>query len=108
MKIIKKQLKTYCELYWWNMGRKTCSFKGELKDLLKDECITFTKRKTKDTGIYTFYFKNSHGISFKSKNPITDFSYLAKIMLQIGLVRMGDKAELYVRGTWRPTVSVNK
>ena len=37
MKNIKEELKTYCELHWWNMGSKTLSFKGELKDLLKVE-----------------------------------------------------------------------
>ena len=54
---MKNKLNTYCELHWWNMGKKTLSFKGDLKTLLKEQNITFTKRKTETEGIYTFYFK---------------------------------------------------
>ncbi len=50
MKTFKKELETYCELHWWNGGKKTLSFKGELKDLLKDQNITFTKTKTETDG----------------------------------------------------------
>jgi len=104
---LNKELQTYCELYWWNMGSKTLSFKGELKDLLKTQNISFTKRKTEIEGIYTFYFKNQYGISFKTNGIITDFSHLAKQFIQMELVRMGDKSKLYVSGVWRPTVTVN-
>jgi hypothetical protein len=107
MRTIKNELKTYCELHWWNMGKKTLSFKGELKDLLKKQGITFTKRKTEHEGIYIFYFKCSSGISFKRSAPISDFSHFAKQFIQMELVRMGDKSTLYVSGTWRTTVTVN-
>jgi len=104
---MKQELETYCELHWWNMGKKTLSFKGELKDLLKEQKITFTKRKTEHKGIYNFYFKNSYGISFKVRGQISDFSHSAKQFIQMELVRMGDKSQLYVSGVWRPTVTVN-
>ncbi len=104
---IKKELETYCELYWWNMGRKTLDFKGELKNLLKKHNIKFTKRKTETDGIYTFYFKSIHGISYEKTGLISDFSHLAKQAIQMELVRMGDKSKLYVSGTWRSTVTVN-
>jgi hypothetical protein len=107
MNNIKDELSTYCELHWWNMGRKTLSFKGELRDLLKEQNITFTKRKTEREGIYTFYFKSPHGISFKKTGLISDFRHLSKQFIQMELVRMGDKSQLYVSGSWRPTVTVN-
>ena len=37
MKKLKEQLKTYCELHWWNMGKKTLSFEGPLSELLKEQ-----------------------------------------------------------------------
>ena len=36
-----------------------------------------------------------------------DFTHLAKQAIQMELVRMGDKSQLYVVGSWRPTVTVN-
>jgi len=104
---IKKELETYCELHWWNMGRKTLSFKGELKDLLKKQDITFTKKKTDSEGIFTFTFKNTSGITFKTTDTIEGFSHKAKQFIQMELVRMGDRSQLYVAGVWRPTVTVN-
>jgi hypothetical protein len=105
---IKKELKTYCELHWWSMGKKTLAFKGELKDLLKAQNITFTKRKTEYEGIYTFIFRSTNGISFKVRGQLYEFSHYAKQFIQMELVRMGDKSQLHVSGTWRPTVTVNK
>ena len=107
MRNISKELQTYCELHWWNMGRKTTSFKGELKDLLKEQNITFTKIKTEHEGIYVFNFKSSYGISFKTQGTLSDFTHLSKQAIQMELVRMGDKSQLYVSGCWRPTVNVN-
>lgn len=104
---MKNELETYCELYWWNMGRKTLSFKGQLKDLLKLQQITFTKAKTKIDGFYTFKFRNPFGITFKVNGSISDFRHYAKQFLQMELVRMGDKSQLYVSGAFRPTVTVN-
>lgn len=104
---IKKELETYCELYWWNGGRKTLSFKGNLKDLLKEQKITYTKRKTEIGGIFTFYFKSSYNVSFKVNGLISEFKHYAKQFIQMELVRMGDKSKLYVEGAWRPTVTVN-
>lgn len=106
-KNIKTELETYCELYWWNMGKKTLSFKGDLGDLLKEQNITFTKRKTEIDGIFTFYFKSAYGISFKTRGLMHDFTNLAKKAIQMELVRMGDKSQLYVAGVWRSTVNVN-
>jgi len=107
MKTINNELDKYCELHWWNMGKKTLSFKGSLKDLLKDQNITFTKRNRELEGTYTFYFKSAYGISFKTTGTINDFPHLAKQFVQMELVRMGDKSQLYVSGVWRPTVNVN-
>ena len=107
MNTIKEQLETYCELHWWNMGKKTLSFKGQLKDLLKEQKITFTKRKTETEGIFTFHFKSAYGISFKTTGLIHDFAHLAKQFIQMELVRMGDKSKLYVSNVWRPNVTVN-
>ena len=45
---LQKELETYCELHWWNMGKKTLSFKGQLKDLLNEQKISFTKNQTFD------------------------------------------------------------
>lgn len=104
---IKKELETYTELHWWNMGRKTLSHQGELKDLLKHHNITFSKRKTETEGVYKYNFKNPYGISFKATGTINDFTHLAKQFLQMELVRMGDKSRLYVRGCWRSSVTVN-
>jgi len=104
---MKKELETYCELHWWNMGSKTLSFKGELRDLLKNQKITFTKRKTEHEGLYMFSFKNTYGITFKIRGTISNFRHNAKQFIQMELVRMGDKSKLYVSGAWRPTVTVN-
>ena len=104
---MKDQLEKHCELHWWNGGRKTLSFKGTLAELLEKQGVKYTKRKTENEGIYTFYFKNSHGISFKPTGLISDFAHLAKQFMQMELVRMGDKSQLYVSGVWRPTVTVN-
>lgn len=104
---MENQLKTYCTLHWWNMGKKTLSFKGELKDLLKVHKITFTKTKTEHEGLYTFKFKSAYDITFKTNGTIRDFPYLAKQFLQMELVRMGDKSQLYVDCGFRPTVTVN-
>lgn len=105
---MKKQLKTYCELYWWNMGNKTVSFKGTLKDLLEKQNITYTKRKTEHEGLYNFHFKNNYGISFKARSTIDGFPNDAKKFIQMELVRMGDPSQLYVAGTFRSTVTVNR
>ena len=107
MRQLKKELETYCELHWWNMGSKTLSFKGNLKDLLEEQNITFTKKKTETEGIFTYTFKSSYGISFKTTGLIHDFPLLAKQFIQMELVRMGDKSQLRVVGAWRPTVNVN-
>ena len=104
---MKKALNTYTESYWWNMGRKTLSHKGTLKELLKSHNISYTKRKTEKEGIYIFRFTSVYGISFKTRGTINDFTHLAKQMIQMELVRMGDKSMLYVSGCWRPTVTVN-
>jgi len=104
---MKKQLETYCTLHWWNMGKKTLSFKGELKDLLKEQKITFTKRKSEHEGLFIFIFKSAYDITFKVRGTINDFPHYAKQFIQMELVRMGDKSQLYVTGTWRSTVNVN-
>lgn len=36
-----------------------------------------------------------------------DFAHLAKQAIQMELVRMGDKSQLYVADLWRNTVTVN-
>lgn len=107
METIKNELKAYCELHWWNMGKKTLYFKGELRDLLKNQGITYTKKKTETEGVYIFNFKNEYGISYKRKTTTEDFIHQAKKFIQMELVRMGDKSQLYVSGSWRPTVTVN-
>ncbi len=107
MKNIETELQKYCELHWWNMGKKTLSFKGELKDLLKEEKITYTIKKTDKLGLFMFTFKNDNGITFKKRGILEDFSFLAKQFIQMELVRMGDKSQLYVSGTFRPKVNVN-
>lgn len=108
METLKSQLSTYTELHWWNMRTKTLSFKGTLKDLLKNQSITYTKRKSEHEGLFNYTFKNNYGITFKQRGTINDFSHFAKQMVQMELVRMGDKSQLYVSGCWRPTVTVNK
>lgn len=107
MENLTNELNTYSELYWWNFGKKTLSFKGKLKDLLKEQKITFTKKNTENEGIFTFCFKNPYGITFKTRGTISDFRHYAKQFIQMELVRMGDKSKLYVSNSWRPTVTVN-
>lgn len=107
MQILKTELETYCTLHWWNMGSKTLSFKGTLKDLLKEQKITFSKTKTEREGIYTFKFKSAYNITFKTTGTVQDFRHVAKQVIQMELVRMGDKSQLCVEGSWRPTVTVN-
>ena len=106
-KNIKTELETYCVLHWWNMGTKTLSFKGSLGNLLKEQHITFTKRKTETEGIFVFHFKSVYGISYKTRGSMDDFAHLAKQAIQMELVRMGDKSQLYVADLWRNTVTVN-
>jgi len=107
MENIKSQLETYTKLHWWNMGKKTLSHEGTLKDLLLHQKISYTKRKTEHEGLYKYRFKNDYGVTFTATGTISDFSHYAKQMIQMELVRMGDKSQLYVSGCWRPTVTVN-
>ena len=107
MKVLGKYLDSYCELHWWNMGKKTLSFKGPLSELLKQENIKYTCTRTDSKHCYLFKFKNPHGIKFESRGLLSDFPYLAKQFMQMELVRMGDKSQLYVAGVWRPIVTVN-
>ena len=107
MKDLAQKLETYCELHWWNMGKKTLSFKGKLVDLLENQKIKFTKEDTDTNMIFTFHFESPFGISFKTTGLISDFPHLAKQFMQMELVRMGDKSQLHVQGVWRPTVTVN-
>jgi hypothetical protein len=104
---MKEQLSRHCTLHWWNMGTKTLSFKGTLKDLLKNQGITYTKKKSEIEGFYYFTFKSQSGITYKVRDAEYDFAYQAKKFVQMELVRMGDKATLYVEALWRPTVTVN-
>ena len=41
---MKQELETYCELHWWNMGKKTLDFKGSLSHLLAKQRITYSKK----------------------------------------------------------------
>jgi hypothetical protein len=108
MKNFKEALQTYSELHWWNMGSKTLSFKGSLKDLLNNQKISYTKKKHQSyNDVYVYHFKNSFGISFKATGTIFDFPFYAKQFIQMELVRMGDKSKLYVQNVCRPTVTVN-
>lgn len=105
--LLKEQLETYSQLYWWNFGKKTLSFKGNLKDLLKKQNITYTTRKSNHEGVYTYYFKSKYNVTFKVKGTVEDFPLYAKQFIQMELVRMGDKSQLYVNCGWRPFVTVN-
>lgn len=108
MEKLKSQLETYTELHWWSMGKKTLSFKGQLGDLLKEQNISFTIQKTKvKKGIFKFNFKSLYGIRFSATGTNEDFPHLAKQAIQMELVRMGDKSQLYVSNCWRPKVTVN-
>ncbi len=107
MKKLEEQLKTYCELHWWNMGKKTLSFEGPLSELLKQQCIKYTCKRTDSEYFYKFRFTNSNGITFVQKGTLLDFPTLAKQFMQMELVRMGDKSQLYVQVLYRPTVTVN-
>ena len=107
MKDLEDALKSHCQLHWWNGGKKTLSYNGDLKGLLEAHNISFTKRKSEHEGLYIFYFKSIHGISYTIRGTINDFAHLAKQAVQMELVRMGDKSQLYVDCFWRPTVNVN-
>jgi len=106
-KLFKQELSTYCTLHWWNLGKKSLAFKGELKDLLEIQKINYSIRKTKIEGLYHFRFKNTYGIEYKVKSTQMDFTYHAKKFIQMELCRMDDKSTLFVQGTWRATVTVN-
>jgi len=107
MENFNEALEKYCELHWWNMGKKTLSFKGTLKDLLKEQKISFAKKKTAMDGLFNFRFKSAYGIVFTVRGTVNDFPHFAKQLIQMEMVRMGDKSQLYVSGVWRPTVTVN-
>ncbi len=104
---IKKALSSYCTLHWWNMGSKTLSFKGELRDLLKNNNLSFTKRKTESPGYFIFHFKSAYGIKFVARGSASDLPHYAKQFIQMELVRMGDKSTLYVSNSFRSVVTVN-
>lgn len=106
-KTFKHELQTFCTLHWWNMGIRTLSFKGQLEELLKKQKITYKIYKTDIEGIYKYSFKSAYNISFTAIGVKEDFTHLAKKFIQMELVRIGDKAQLYVSGFWRPTVTVN-
>ena len=106
MKKLKEQLKTYCELHWWNMGKKILSFEGRLSELLKQQKIKYTCTRTDSEHLYKFRFTNLNGITFVQRGTLLDFPHLAKQFIQMELVRMGDKSQLYVQGAWRPKVTV--
>jgi hypothetical protein len=89
------------------MGKKTLSFKGNLGELLKQQHIAFSKRKTNTDGIFKFHFKNPYGISYTTTGMLSDFGHFAKQAIQMELVRLGDKSQLYVDCSWRPMVTVN-
>jgi hypothetical protein len=107
MSNLKILLKTPCTLHWWNMGKKTLEFDGTLDDLLKHHKITFTKSKSSIDGIYTFKFKSVYKITYTVRCTLSDFTHHAKQFIQMELVRMGDKATLYVQCSWRRQVTVN-
>ena len=107
MALLKEELKTYCELFWWNMGRKTLSYKGDLKGLLASQKIKFRVRKTENDYIFKYYFSSPYGIKFTTTGSLNDFESLAKQFVQMELVRMGDKSMLYVNCLYRPIVTVN-
>lgn len=102
-----EQLETYCTLHWWNMGKKTLSYKGDLKGLLEQQKIFFYIEATENTFCFRYKFENLHGISFNCKGLKSDFTHFAKQFIQMELVRMGDKSSLYVNCDWRPKVTVN-
>ena len=104
---IKEALRTYCEEHWWN-GSKTLSYKGELKGLLEKHEITFTKKPGEVIDTFIFKFKNPYGITFTVRETVDQFPHVAKKFIQMELVRMGDRSQLYVAGCWRPTVTINK
>ena len=105
---MNQELSTYCELFWWNFGKKTTSYKGDLRGLLKENNIKFSTRNSKEVqGLRDFYFKSAYGLSWKVRGTTFDFKHFAKQFIQMELVRMGDKSKLYVQGCPRPTVSVN-
>lgn len=103
----KNELQTYCTLHWWNMGKKTLEFKGQLEVLLKEKKITYKIYNTDIEGVYKYSFKSAYGISFITTGVKQDFAHVAKQFIQMELVRMGDKAQLYVNDVWRHTVNVN-
>jgi translation elongation factor EF-4 len=105
---IKRELETYCELHWWNMGKKTLSHQGTLRDLLAQHKFRYTKKKSEHQGLFNFTFKNEFGITYKARGVLSDFKHFAKQAIQMELVRMGDKSQLYVTGCWRPLVTINK
>lgn len=107
MESLKKKLEVHTECYWWNMGSKTLDYEGPLKGLLNLYKITYIRKKTDRNFVYIYYFKTKMGISFKRTGTINDFTMYAKQVIQMELVMMGEKAQLYVQGTWRPTVTVN-
>ncbi len=107
-KTFEQELNTYCTLHWWNCGSKTLQFKGQLKDLLKSQKVTFRISKRKDSDFqYNYTFTNPFGITFKVVGMQQEFPHYAKQFLQMEMCRMGDKSTIYVNGAWRPTVTIN-
>ena len=106
-KELNQYLETYCELHWWNFRKKTLDFKGSISELLKSKKISYKCIKTEREGVFKITFKNDYGIIFSQKKTLSEFPFLAKQFIQMELVRMGDKSQLYVQNTFRPTVTIN-
>ena len=68
--------------------------------------MAFSIRKTNTDGIFKFHFKNHYGISYTT-GTLSDFGHFAKQAIQMELVRLGDKSQLYVDCSWRSRVTVN-
>lgn len=105
--LIKRYFAYHAEIYVYYGQKKRKAFSGSLKELLSEYYFVFRKRKTDNKGIYRFTFQSETGITFVKNGIIQDIPRLAKLAIQMEMVRLGGKSSLFVYGTTRPTVTIN-
>lgn len=90
----------YITLHWWNLGRKTLDFKGNLKDYLKDKSIRLKKikhPKLKDYFGYRVKFElSSRVVRLDIFGDSFEKSALEGILIFLTL--LGDKATISAPG----------
>lgn len=109
MRNLKEELNTYCEVHWWNMGRKSIAYKGTLIGYLSKIDARYKRKKSKDFGYhYTFSISVGSGDIRYRVRIVNNYDFVreAQKFIQMYLSYMGDKSQIYL--TNHRTRTVNK